>query len=112
STFTHALTQPSTYDPVTPPLLAEPAAIPDMPWKSNPTTSHLKGIVRNLYTGQPVDGALVQLSGSASRTIQTDATGFYAFVDLAPGNYSVSATWSESVDPAPATKLSLSVGEI
>src|SRR5690606_13906431 len=112
ATFLHALTQPSSFDPVTPPVFAEPAPIPEMPWKTNPATGHLKGFIQNVYTGRPIDGATVHLAGPETRAIQTDATGFYAFVDLPPGNYTATAVWSESETAAPETMLSIAKGEV
>src|SRR5690606_6691023 len=44
--------------------------------------------------------------------IHTDATGFYAFVDLPPGNYTATAVWSESETAAPETMLSIAIGEV
>ena len=96
--LTRALTQPSGYDPATlagtPPVFASPAAVPAMPWKAAPTTGHLMGTVRT-RDGTPVDQVRVDLYDAetdafiASRL--TDGTGWFAFVDLAPGRYKVKA---------------------
>lgn len=108
SEFRKAVSQPSIYDLNTPPMYIEQAAIPPMPWKETPSIGHLKGYVRNAATLEPLDGAIVHLTGSAERTIQTDPHGFYGFVDLPPGDYFVSATWEG--DPSPAAAVSVSVG--
>lgn len=65
----------------------ERAAVPELPWKTNPTYGHLIGTVTEAMEGNWVDGALVTLSGPENRTITCDGTGFYAFIDLAPGTY-------------------------
>lgn len=66
--------------------------IPDMPWKSAPTTGHIKGAVN--YGGLWMDHALVSITGPVSKSMYADGTGFYAFIDIPPGAYTVSATKS------------------
>jgi uncharacterized lipoprotein YddW (UPF0748 family) len=74
---------------------------PDMPWKSQPTTGILKGYVNDSTVG-PVpyfNGKVVYKARVVARnestlsewTTTTDGTGFYAFIDLPPGNYTVTA---------------------
>jgi uncharacterized membrane protein len=41
-----------------------------------------------------LDGAVVRLTGPVSRAQTNDATGFYGFVDLTPGIYTVWASYS------------------
>ena len=85
-----ALTQPSEYDPLTPPVFGSPVPVPDMPWKSQPTKGHLMGTVKT-PDGEPFDQLRVDLYRGntliASRV--TDGTGWFGFVDLAPGHYKV-----------------------
>ncbi|HLS28181.1 MAG TPA: family 10 glycosylhydrolase [Opitutales bacterium] len=107
SEFRKALTEPSPYDPISPPLFAEPAAIPEMPWKTNPTTGHLMGYVFDPETDEIIDGALIHLSGSESRTIRSDGTGFYGFVDLPPGEYSVSIEWQNESSVSQSATISI-----
>lgn len=65
--------------------------VPAMPWKTSPTKGHIKGTVtRGSVTW--VDGATVTLTGPVNRSMLTDGTGFYAFIDLPPGNYTVTAS--------------------
>ena len=93
ATFLDALVNPSAYDPITPPIFSQPATIPVMPWKTAPTLGHLKGTI---YTGNitnGLDGAVVTLTGPVTRVQTNDATGFYGFVDLPAGSYSVRATF-------------------
>jgi hypothetical protein len=54
----------------------------------------VRGFVSANGTNNLLDAAPVTLAGPASRTQVSDATGFYGFVDLTPGIYTVSATMS------------------
>lgn len=93
ASFINALVNPSAADPVTPPIYSIPAAVPSMPWKVAPTKGHLMGYVYGESDGNPLDGAIVTLTGPVSRIQTNDATGFYGFVDLPPGSYTVRATF-------------------
>jgi len=65
--------------------------VPDMPWKSSPTKGHIRGTA--FTTGSaPIDGLTVNLNGTEAGSIKSDGTGYYAFVDLTPGTYTVSGT--------------------
>lgn len=65
-----------------------PAAVPAMPWKTSPTKGHMMGNVT--FAGATwIDGATITITGADGRTMKTDGTGFYAFIDLPPGAYSV-----------------------
>jgi len=90
--LTRALTQPSEYDSILPPVFAAPAAIPDMPWKSAPTRGHLAGTVETT-TGVALDQILVEVRDYDTDAViasrLTDGGGYVAFVDLAPGTYKV-----------------------
>ena len=81
--FTRYLAGLGEYSP-----FAEPAAIPDMPWKSAPTEGHLFGHVLD-SGGRALEGAAVTLQGPVTRRQLSDGTGFYGFVDLPPGWYTV-----------------------
>jgi uncharacterized lipoprotein YddW (UPF0748 family) len=89
-----ALTQVSSYDPLTPPVFATTANVPPMPWKSQPTTGHLRGIALT-SDGTPLAQAQVLLfsvsSGTIVRSEKTDGKGWFAFVDLPSNNYRVDA---------------------
>lgn len=89
--FLQALVAPGSYDPG-PAVFAQPVDTPAMPWKTQPTTGHIKGFVIS-DTGQPLDGATVTINGAANQGRVNDATGFYGFVDLAPGDYTVTASF-------------------
>ena len=68
------------------------ADIPAMSWKTNPTKGHISGTVTIASTGKWADGALVTITGPQSRSQYVDGTGFYAFIDLTPGVYTVTAS--------------------
>ena len=66
--------------------------IPDMPWKTAPTNGHMMGTVTLASSGAWADGATVSISGPVNRSMLADGTGFYAFIDLPPGGYSVTVS--------------------
>lgn len=108
--FINALVNPTAYDPVSPPMFSQPATIPVMPWKSSPTTGHLMG---NITGNQPtnfLDGAVVSITGPVNRSQTNDATGFYGFVDLPPGNYSVTASFAGYQNAV--TNVTIAVGVV
>jgi uncharacterized lipoprotein YddW (UPF0748 family) len=87
-----ALTQPSPYDPITPPVFAAAAAVPAMPWKIAPISGHLEGIVAS--AGVPLGGTRVDLYNALGALVSsraTDSRGWFGFVDLPPGGYRLSA---------------------
>ena len=75
--FIAALTTPTAHDPVAPPIFAEPVAPPAMPWKTDGSVVGLSGTVRDA-TGQPVEGAVIELCGEAPELLVTDANGAFA----------------------------------
>jgi hypothetical protein len=87
--------------PGNPPVFANPAVVPALPWKTNPQVGHVKGFVRNA-DGLPVDTGSIQIvrvadgstagPGRTSITGATDGGGFYGGVDLATGIYRVQVT--------------------
>ena len=88
--LTRALTQPSEYDPITPPVFAEPAAVPGMPWKDAPTRGHVRGTVRSV-TGTPLDQVRIDIFDAETDAYVTskltDGSGWFGVVDLAPARY-------------------------
>lgn len=88
--LTRALTQPSEYDPITPPVFAAPASVPEMTWKTQPTTGHVLGRVTT-PDGTPFDQVTVELRNAETdalvATRLTDGSGVFGFVDLQPGRY-------------------------
>ncbi|HET8569593.1 MAG TPA: family 10 glycosylhydrolase [Candidatus Limnocylindria bacterium] len=88
-----ALTQPSTYDAITPPVFASAAAVPAMTWKTQPTTGHVHGTLRDGAGAALADQQVVLTSEAtgASRSATTDGTGWFGFADVAPGRYRVTS---------------------
>ena len=81
------------------PVFAPNAAIPPMPWKSEPATGHLMGLAAT--TDKPADGATVTLTGPVGRTATADGNGFYGFVDLPPAVYRVAV--GQTIRPVTVT---------
>ncbi len=84
--------------------------IPDMPWKTNPTEGHISGTVTDAATTKWIDGATVSLTGPENRSMLTDGTGFYAFIDLTSGTYTV--TVSKTGYPNSVRTVYLMIGEV
>ena len=90
--LTRALTQPSEYDPVTPPVFADPTLVPEMTWKTQPIAGHVIGTVATA-AGVPFDQVSLELRDAETDALlaqrRTDGSGWFGFVDLAPGRYKV-----------------------
>lgn len=86
------------------------ANIPDMPWKSNPTKGHISGTVTYTANGAWADGATVAITGPESRSMLCDGTGFYAFIDLTPGSYTI--TVSKSGYPNVQRAVNVQIGQV
>jgi uncharacterized protein (TIGR03437 family) len=78
-------------------VFAQPAPVPVLPWKANPQTGHLMGVVKTT-SGEIVDTGEVLIArvtddlpprGRVNIRTATDGNGFYGGVDLAPGRYRV-----------------------
>jgi uncharacterized lipoprotein YddW (UPF0748 family) len=94
ATFRGYLTNsPNAADPLSPALFQSAVGVPSMAWKTAPTRGHLKGYVYGVTPGNSLDGARVMVAGPAFRNQTNDATGFYGFVDLQPGSYTVTASF-------------------
>ncbi|HET6455837.1 MAG TPA: family 10 glycosylhydrolase, partial [Armatimonadota bacterium] len=104
-----------TWDAFSPQFTAQvcpggPVDIPDMPWKSNPTKGHISGTVTIQATGAWADGATVSITGPESRSMLCDGTGFYAFIDLTPGEYVITA--SKTGYPDSQTTANVAIGSV
>ncbi len=84
-------------------------SVPTASWLSSPTQGILRGTVTG--DGSPVDGGSVTLSGGATGTIETDGTGFYAFLKLDPGT-SFTATASASGLYSQAKSFDITAGTV
>ena len=78
------LTQPSSYDSVSPAVFADMPPVATMPWKQAPTAGHIRATANPNATV-----TLIDASGVAARTQIADGRGWFAFVDVAPGTYRV-----------------------
>ena len=100
----YVITKPTgygTWDVFKPELVSQVtptwADIPDRPWKSSPTKGHISGTVTYASNGAWVDGATVSITPDPRPVpynvpMFCDGTGFYAFIDLTPGVYTVTAS--------------------
>lgn len=74
------------------PLYPTYVPVPELPRLTN-GKGHLMGTITRSGSPAPgwIDGATITLTGPVTRTARTDGTGFYGFVDLPPGTYSLTA---------------------
>ncbi len=84
--------------------------IPPMPWKTSPTRGHLMGVVTLGGSGAWADHAVVTLTGPVNRSQYVDGTGFYAFIDLPPGSYTVTASRAGYANAQ--TAATVAIGEV
>src|SRR5688572_4217100 len=110
-----ALTQPSEYDPLTPPIFESPVPVPSIPWKDLPTKGHLMGTV-TAPNGVPFDQIRVDLYDAetdvliASRV--TDGIGWFGFVDLVPGRYKLKVDLTRAHGRHQTVTVAVSVGKV
>jgi uncharacterized lipoprotein YddW (UPF0748 family) len=75
-----------------PPIFATSVTTPSMPWKAQPTTGAVQGIV-TASAGAPLDGAAIAIEAANGSSLvsaaRTDGGGFFGHVGLAPGEYRV-----------------------
>jgi len=107
--FYNAVANPSSYD-ANPPFPSA-VSLPVLTWKSSPTKGHIKGTIYNA-AGAWADGLTVSLTGTATRTMVADGTGFYAFIDLSPGSYTVSVTLNSVTKQFPVTVVAGQVATV
>ena len=86
------------------------ADVPVMPWKTSPTKGHISGTVTYSTGGAWADGAQVAITGPESRSMYVDGTGFYAFIDLTPGVYTVTASKSGYADAV--STVTVAIGSV
>lgn len=92
------------------PILETDATIPAMPWKETPRRGHLRGFVMDASSHSGMDRATIALTGPLSKTLESDATGFFGSVDLPPGKYQIQATaWNRKPNP---TMVSITPGTV
>ncbi|NED98925.1 family 10 glycosylhydrolase [Phytoactinopolyspora halotolerans] len=94
---------------------AEPAAVPSMPWKENPTDGHVSG---ELVTkgGEPLNGVKVTLQpltgGGEKLTRSSDGSGWFGFAHVPSGRYLVRIELPDGVVGKPVTYVQVTDGEI
>jgi uncharacterized lipoprotein YddW (UPF0748 family) len=69
--------------------------VPAIPWKTAPTKALLRGTVTRQLDGQPVYNASLTISTSPARTQKTEPHGKFAFFELPPGTYTVTASGAD-----------------
>ena len=95
-------------------IFTSPVDTPDMPWRDPNTAIEgtLWGQVINDTTGEPIDGAEVQVG--ASTPVLTDGNGYYVVTLLpaSPGgtSYSVAPTWMAAIRSSSAASTCFPVG--
>ena len=95
-------------------LFAEPATVPEMPWKSEPSAGHLRATLQ-LDDGTALDQVRVTAidpSTGEQATTRTDGTGQAGFVDLAPGRYRVEVELPDHVVGPRSTTVRVTAGEL
>ncbi len=68
------------------------------------------GVVTLPISGAWADGAFVTLTGPATRSMYVDGTGFYAFIDLLPGTYTITA--SKPGAGTATTTATIAIGQV
>lgn len=85
------------------------ADIPDMPWKTAPTLGHVMGTVTH-PDDTWADHAVVTITGPATRSMYVDGTGFYAFIDLPTGPYTITA--GKDGYPDAVSQVNIQIGQV
>jgi hypothetical protein len=81
----------------TQPVWATAAAVPDMPWKSRPTTGAIAGNLQRC--DRTCDGASLTLqsidAGGQVRQLRADGKGWFGAIELSPGTYQLKVDGSQ-----------------
>ncbi|MEG4496571.1 family 10 glycosylhydrolase [Microcoleus sp. F10-C6] len=81
----------------TQPVWATAAAVPDMPWKSRPTTGAIAGNLQRC--AQTCDGASLTLqsidAAGQVRQLRADGKGWFGAIELSPGTYQLKVDGSQ-----------------
>lgn len=110
SVFYNALSHTSAYDPNPTPIYNTPVSVPPMTWKTSPTKGHIRGTVYDCNETAWLDGAAVTVTGPENRSMTCDGTGFYAFIDLLPGAYTVTASYPNR--PSEQSQVVVTAGQV
>ena len=89
----------------TQPVWATAAAVPDMPWKSRPTTGAIAGnlqrcdSLRDSFAARTCDGASLTLqsidAAGQVRQLRADGKGWFGAIELSPGTYQLKVDGSQ-----------------
>jgi uncharacterized lipoprotein YddW (UPF0748 family) len=97
------------------PLFAEPAVVPEMTWKTQPTEGHLVGEVVT-GNGTPLDQADVAITnvrtGETVAGRVTDGSGWFGFVNLEPGTWKVEVDLPDGIAGKRQDVVKVSAGKI
>jgi uncharacterized lipoprotein YddW (UPF0748 family) len=83
------------------------ADIPEMPWKTAPAKGHIMGTVTIQTNGAWADHAVVTISGPVNRSMHVDGTGFFAFIDLPPGAYTITAAKADFANATATAQVAI-----
>jgi uncharacterized lipoprotein YddW (UPF0748 family) len=91
---------------------ADEAAVPEMTWKTEPTTGHVAGdvVARDGAVADQVEVDLWQ-RGEVVATALTDGNGWFGFVDVEPGRYQVRVD-RDAVRGKPLANVTVAAGEL
>ncbi len=87
----------------------EPAELPAMPWKDDPTDATIAGYIADAATGEPITDARIIRTGSAYRALSS-SDGFYSFLKVPPGSYTLTVT-KNCYSPRAVSGFSLTAGD-
>ena len=98
-TNNESISNTSFYNMVSTQFFSSVTHVPSMAWKSSPSTGILRGYITStsmtpypFFDGDKVYKARIIYSGTGgSATTYTDLVGFYAFLDVPPGTYTIKA---------------------
>ncbi|UAC49540.1 family 10 glycosylhydrolase [Bacillus aquiflavi] len=85
--------------------------VPEMPWKTNPITGYLMGVLED-QSGQLVGDTMIELKGEEgfAKFIKTDGNGWFGVSKLTPGNYIIKYK-TESTN-APTVHVKVEAGKV
>jgi len=83
--FFRSLVMTNQFETHSDPLFSSAVPVPGMPWKTRPNRVRMVG--RAQVGGLALDGARVEVRGRVTRSITTDANGWFGAVDLPPGEF-------------------------
>ncbi len=98
--------EPSFYSSLTSQVFTQPVGLPDMPWKTSTAVGHIKGRIIDTLQGAGVDTtwiSVIPAGGGSGYGTYGDSTGFYAYMNLAPGDYNITATKGSYTQTKPVT---------